>query len=158
MRKRSSYKPKPIRADAISYVLSGMKKFDAVSVAVNVRIRNHQALEALRLGQATQEDMDTIIGAFNMAEGCMRVREDFGRDWHAEIRAGQDALLAVARRGIERGRFVCRAEEWTAMTLLMDIHDAQLDKATVKDLEMALDVIRSDVRNKKARAIKEKAT
>ena len=156
MRKRSKYKPKHIRVDTMAYVVSGMKKFDEISVAVDLRIRNHSAIEALRLGRATREDMDTIIHAFNMTEGLMRQREDLGQDWQAEIRAGQDALLAVTRRGLERGSFVCRAEEWTAMTLAMQIHDAQLDQATVKDLELAMDAIAEDVRHKRARSIKEK--
>ena len=155
MRKRSKYRPKPVRFDTVSYVVSGMKKFDDVSVAVNLRIRNHDALEALRLGKATREDIDIIIGAFNMAEGFLRLRDAFGRDWATEVRAGQDALLAVATRGVERGSFICRPEEWTAITLVMEVHDAQLDQATVKDMELALDVIREEVRNKRARPIKE---
>lgn len=155
-RKRSKYKPKPIRVDTMSYVVSGMKKFDDISVAVNLRIRNHDALEALRLGKATREDLDILIGAFNMAEGFMRLRDEFGKDWTAEIRAGQDALLSVARRGVERGSFVCRAEELTAILLLMELHDAQLDQATVKDMELAMAVIQEDFRNKLARPIKEK--
>ena len=156
MRKRSKYTPKPVRMDALSYVVSGMKKFDEISVAVDLRIRNHQALEALRLGKATREDIDILIGAFNMTEGFMRLREDFGRDWVAEIRAGQDALLELARRGLERGNFVCRPGEWTAMTLVMELHDVQLGQATVKDMEQAMSVIASDFRNKRARPIKEK--
>lgn len=155
MRKRSKYTPKPVRMDTLSYVVSGMKKFDKISVAVDLRIRNHQALEALRLGNATREDIDILIGAFNMAEGFMRLRDEFGKDWTAEIRAGQDALLAVARRGLERGSFVCRAEELTAILLLMELHDVQLDQATVKDMEQAMSVIASDFRNKRARPIKE---
>lgn len=156
MRKRSKYTPKPVRVDTLSYVVSGMKKFDKISVAVDLRIRNHHAVEELRLGRATREDIDILIGAFNMAEGLMRLREDLGQDWQAEIRAGQDALLAVARRGLERGNFVCRAEELTAILLLMELHDAQLDQATVKDLEQAMGVITSDFRTKRARPIKEK--
>jgi len=153
VRKRSKYKPKPVRTDTMAYVVSGMKKFDEISVAVDLRIRNHSAIEALRLGRATRADMDTIIHAFNMTEGLMRQREDLGQDWRAEIGAGQDALLAVAKRGLERGSFICRPEEWTALTLAMQIHDAQLDQATVKDLELAMDAIKADIRNKKAREI-----
>lgn len=136
----------------MAYVQSGMKKFDEISVAVNLRIRNHNALEELRLGRATPADMETLIFAFNMAEGFLRLRDELGGDWADEVQAAQDALQAVGRRP----RFICRAEEWKAMTLAMELHDAQLDKATVKDLEMAMDIIAEDVRHKRARPIKEK--
>lgn len=140
----------------MSYVISGLKKFDQVDVAINVRIKNHLAMESLRLGKATKEDIDVLIGAFNMVEGLCKLNEKFGQDWSREIREGQDALLAVSRRGLEIGRFVCKANELVAMNLMMEIHDAQLDNATVKDVESAMDIIDQEFRHKRMRAIKEK--
>lgn len=157
MRKRSKYRPKPIRVDVMDYVKSGLKKFDDVSVAVDLRIRNHHAMEELRLGRATKDDIDIIIGAFNMVEGFARLRPEFGADWSTEIRAGQDALLAMSRRGVPTGKFICKADELVAMNLVMEIHDAQLDQATVKDLEQAMDIVKEDFRTKRMRAVKEKA-
>ena len=87
----------------------------------------------------------------------MRLRDEFGKDWSAEIRAGQDALLAVARRGLARGRFVCRAEELVAINLILEIHDAQLDQSTVQDMERALEIVEKDQKHGKARSVKEKS-
>lgn len=151
-RKRSKYRPGHIRVDTMAYVQSGMKKLDDNSAAITLRIRNHHALEELRLGRATESDMEVLVQAFNMAEGFLRLRDEFGRDWADAVQAAQDAIKAI----VNRGRYICRAEEWTAMTLVMDIHDAQLDQATVKDLEGAMDVIKEDIRTKRARLIKEK--
>lgn len=156
MRKRSKYKPKPIRVDVMDYVKSGLKKFDEVDVAVDLRIRNHHAMEELRLGRATKDDIDIIVGAFNMVEGFIRLRHDLGRDWEKEIRAGQDALLAVGRRGVGTGRFICKAEELVAMNLVMELHDAQLDKVTVKEMEQAMEIVHEDFRTKRMRVIKQK--
>jgi len=156
MRKRSKYRPKGVRLDTMEYVKSGIKSFDAVDVAVNLRIKNHLAIESLRLGQATESDIDALIGAFNMAEALCRLRKEFGRDWSGEIKEGQNALFAMSRRGVETGSFVCKLDELSAMNLVMEIHDAQLDKATVKDLEMAIDIVQEEFRNKRMRAIKEK--
>ena len=156
MRKRSKYKPKGVRLDVMSYVKSGLMSFDEVNVAVDLRLKNHLAIESLRLGRATKNDIDILIAAFNMTEGLRRFRKDFGKDWSQEIREGQDALLAVSRRGVEAGCFTCQEEELSAMNLAMQIHDAQLDKATVKDLEMAMDIVEDDFRNKRMRAITEK--
>lgn len=158
MRKRSKYKPKGVRIDTMAYVMSGLKKFDEVEVAVDVRIKNHLAMESLRLGTATKHDVDVLIGTFNMVEGLYRLNEKFGQDWSKEIREGQDALLAMSRRGLETGKFICKSSELVAMNLVMEIHDAQLDKATVKDVELAVDIVNEDFRNRRMRTIKEKTT
>ena len=158
MRKRSKYRPKGIRLDTMHYVKSGMMNFDEITVAVDLRLKNHLAMESLRLGKATKDDIDILIGSFNMTEALRRFRKDFGEDWAKEIREGQDALLAMSRRGVETGKFVCKLDELSAMNLVMEIHDAQLDKATVKDLEMAIDIVEEDFRNKRMRAVTEKAT
>lgn len=152
MRKKSKYKPKGVRLDTVSWVLSGMKPFTSVSLAVDIRIKNHVAIEQLRKGEANKEDIDIIIGAFNMMEGFGRM--GIGNDWAEEIRTGQDALLAVAKRGVQREmRFVATGPELKAINLAMEIHDAQLDVCTVRQLEQALDIVQEDIIYKRARAI-----
>lgn len=157
MRKRSKYKPKGVRLDNMNYVKSGMKSFDDVEVAVDLRLKNNLAMESLRLGRATRGDIDVLIAAFNMVEALCRIRREFGRDWSKEISDGQDALLVMSRRGSETSHFICRASELVAMRLVMEIHDAQLDVATVKDVEMAMDIVMEEFRNKRMRAITEKS-
>lgn len=156
MRKRSKYRPKKNLLDPVTWVLSGIKPFSEVPYSVTLRIRNHDAMDKLRRGEATKEDMDILIGAFNMCEGYMRLRPDLGRDWASEIRAGQDALLAVARRGVENNRFILKAEELVAMNLVMEIHDAQLDNTTVIDMERAMDIVTQDHIHKKVRHVIQK--
>lgn len=152
MRKKSKYKPKGVRLDTMTWVVSGMKPFTSVALAVDIRIKNHVAIDQLRKGEATKEDIDIIIGAFNMMEGFGRM--GIGTDWAEEIRLGQDALLAIARRGVRRDmRFVATGPELTAINLAMEIHDAQLDVCTVRQLEQALDIVKEDVIYKRARAI-----
>lgn len=158
MRKRSKYRPKKNLIDPVTWVLAGIKPFSEVPYSVTLRIRNHDAMDKLRKGEATKEDMDTLIGAFNMCEGYMRLRPDLGRDWASEIRAGQDALLAVARRGVESNRFILKAEELVAMNLVMEIHDAQLDNTTVNDMEKAMGIVTQDHIHKKVRHVKQKDT
>lgn len=154
MRKRSKYKPKGVRLDVMTWVQAGMKPFNAIDYGTTLRVRNHDAMDKLRRGVATKDDIDTLIGVFNMCEGFRRLRDELGSDWSEEIREGQDALLAVARRGVEMGRFVLKAEELLAMNLVMEIHDAQLDNTNVRDLEKAMDIIDKDHKTKKSRPIK----
>jgi len=152
MRKKSKYKPKGVRLDVMTWVTSGLKPFTSVSLAVDIRIKNHVAIEQLRLGQADKENIDILIGAFNMMEGFGRM--GIGHDWQPEIRAGQDALLEVAKRGVKREmRFVATGPELKAINLAMEIHDAQLDVCTVRQLEQALDIVQEDIIYKRARLI-----
>lgn len=152
MRKKSKYKPKGVRLDVVTWVTSGLKPFSSVPLAVDIRIKNHVAIEQLRLGQADKENIDILIGAFNMMEGFGRM--GIGDDWQEEIRAGQDALLSVAKRGVKNAmRFVATGPELKAINLAMEIHDAQLDACNVRQLEQALDIVKDDIIYKRARAI-----
>lgn len=153
MRKRSKYKPKGVRVDAVTWVLAGIKPFKEVPTSINIRIKNHAAMDALRRGEATREDMDVLIGAFNMTEAYTILRPDLGADWVKEIRAGQDALLMVAARGIESGRFVLKAQELVAMNLVMELHDAQLDQTNVREMELAMEIIDKEYKHHKMRSV-----
>lgn len=153
MRKKSKYRPKGVLPDPMSYILSGFKKFNDVSVAVNIRIKNHAAMDTLRRGNATRDDIDVLIAAFNMCEAYTMLKPEFGRDWNEEIEAGLDALHAVGKRGVESGRFILKAKELTAMNLVMEIHDAQLDQTTVQEMEQAMDIVNREFRAKRMRPI-----
>jgi len=146
---RKKYRPKPVRADTISYVLSGIRPFAKVPYGTTLRIKNHDALDKLRRGEADKQTIDILIGTYNVAEGL--VRQNIGDEYREELRAGQDALLAVARRG---GNFILKSEELNALNLAMEIHDAQLDVCTVIELERAIDIVQEDVLHKRARSIK----
>ncbi len=156
MRKKSKYKPKGVRTDNMTWVMSSIKPFKEISAGTDLRIKNHDAMDKLRRGVADKADMDVLIGAANMCEGYMRLRAELGKDWSTEIRAGQDALLAVARRGVDSNRFVCKAPELVAINLILEIHDAQLDQSTVQDMEKALEIVEKDQKHGKARSVKEK--
>lgn len=156
MRKKSKYKPKGVRVDAVNWVLSGLKPFATVDYSTTLRIKNHAAMDLLRKGDATIADIDVLIGAFNMCEAYIMLRPELGADWKDEIGAGLDALHAVGKRGVESGRFILKAEELKAMNLVMEIHDAQLDNTTVNDMERAMDIVTKEYRAKRMRPIREK--
>ena len=156
MRKKSKYKPKGVRINAVDWVLAGLKPMNAIEYSTTLRIKNHAAMDALRKGVATVADIDDLIGAFNMTEAYAMLRPELGRDWDKEIGAGLDALHAVGKRGVETGKFILKAEEVVAMNLVMEIHDAQLDNTTVRDMELAMDIVTQEYRAKRMRPIKEK--
>lgn len=105
---------------------------------------------------AAKDVMDNVlIEAFNITEALCRVDASLGRDWSAEIKAGQDALLAMGRRGIAKGdRFLFTGPELSAANTVMEIHDAQLERCTVSQMEKAIHEVVKAVLHKKARPIK----
>lgn len=151
MRKRSRYRPKGVRMDNVSWVLAGIKPLTELpDVNAIVRAKNHGAMRELVMGQGTKQDVQTVIEAINMTEALAGVRKTLGADWRDEIHTALDALLAMARRGLDRGRFLFTGAELNAVNLAMEIHDTQLNEATVIEIEQALDLIRKTVAGGKA--------
>ena len=155
-RKKSKYKPKGVRLDAVQWVINGFRNISETGDAVlHLKIKNHESLECLRKGEATRMDIDAIISAFNMAEALARMQ--IGDDYAAEIKAGQDALLDVAKRGVSRDdKFILKAAELSAINLAMEVHDAQLEITTIGELEKAMDIVTKEIRTRKARSVLKK--
>jgi hypothetical protein len=158
MKKRSNYKPRGVRYDNLSWIIAGMKKVGTLPTAgVALKLKNHAALDSILKGQGTRDHVDVLIAAVNMSEALMRVRDDLGKDWAKEIRDSQDAIFTMGRRGIEKNKFAFTGPEMNAVKLVMDLHDAQLDDCSVREMEQALFIVEEVIRMKKARAIVETA-
>jgi len=153
MKKRSKYKPRPVLQNPLEFVLSGLKPVrDLPGVYLEVQIKNRQALEQLRKGDAAKQDIDLLIGAFNITEALAIL--GLGYDWLQEINEAQTALWELARKGVERNmRFIMTAKQWEALKLVMDLHEEQLANATVYDIEKAHDFVQHVLRQGKAHAI-----
>lgn len=158
MRKKSNYKPRGVRYDNMSWIMAGMKKVGTLPTAgVALKLKNHEALDSILTGQGTRAHVDVLIAAVNMSEAFIRVRDELGKDWATEIRAAQDAIYTMGKRGIEKNRFAFTGPEMTAVKLVMDLHDAQLDDCSVREMEQALFIVEEEIRLKKARPILEMA-
>jgi len=153
MKKRSKYRPRIVLQNPLEFVLSGLKPVrNLPGIYIDVQLRNRTALEQIRKGIATKEDIDMLIGAFNITEALAIMGK--GSDWLDEIKQGQDALLDLSRRGVANGmRFIMTAKQWEALKLVMDLHEEQLAHATVYDIEKAHDFVQTIIRQGKARAI-----
>ena len=138
MKKKSKYKPKRVYLNALEWVISGLKPLNKVDdEAVKIKIKNHDAMLKLTQGTADLLDMDTLVKASNMSISLERSQK-LGTDWRDELEAAKQALIAVIERGQKTARYVCKGSEMSAINLMMEIHDAQLDNATVSMLEKAL--------------------
>ena len=156
MRKKSNYRPKGVRLDALNWVLAGLKPVSQCGDALTVlKAKNHSALTEVVQGRGNHDQIDILIAALNMAEAY--AVHGKGSDWKEEIRAGQDALFDMALRGVETGRFLFRGPEMQAINLAMDVHDLQIESSSVQELEKMTDYVTRQIRHKKARPIKRTA-
>jgi hypothetical protein len=154
MRKRSKYKPKGIRLDNLAWVSSGLKRVGSLPTAgVDLKLKNHEALESILKGNATRDHADMIIAAFNIAEALYHVNPALGEDWADEIRAAQDAIYTMSRRSLTLNNFVFNAAEMAAVKLGMLVHNQQLDDCTVREMELAIDYVEARLKSKQARVI-----
>ena len=159
MRKRSKYRPRSVLLlNTMGYVMESLTPIAKMDkYFIELKIKNHLALTNLTKGVATRQDIDTLIQAVNMVEALYRL--GFGREYATEVRAGLDSLHAVGVRGAESGRFILKSEEMNALNEAIELHDAQLEVITLKDMDNAIKVVNDDLRQKKMRPIvKQKET
>ena len=144
MRKRSSYRPRPVLRDPLGYVLAGVAPLTSYTdEATTLKIRNGSALESLRKGSANVHDLDALVSLANMATALARAGR--GRDWGPEIRAGVDAVESVRDRARKWGKFQATPTEIAAIELLADVHDAQLNEVSIIEIERAIKVAKRAV-------------
>jgi hypothetical protein len=139
----------------LGYVLEGMTPVaQHDSFLIDLKVKNHMALTSLTQGKATRQDIDTLIQSLNIVEALYRL--GFGREYGDVMRKGSDALHAVGVRGAVSHRFVLKPEEMNALNESMELHDAQLEVITVKDMDKAIGLVIKEFHQKKMRAIKPK--
>ena len=152
MRKRSKYKPKGVRLDALNWVLSGLKPVSQVGDAlVILKAKNHSALTEVVQGRGNRDQIDVLIAALNMCEAY--AIHGKGKDWLPEINEAQNAIYEMALRGLETEKFLFRGPEMQAVNLAMDVHDLQLETSSVKQLEDMTDFVTKQIILKRARPI-----
>lgn len=117
------------------------------SFALDLKIKNHAAMAALTKGQAARADIDTLVAMVNIVEALYRL--GFGKDYSDVVRSGLDALKAVGSRGAATSRFILRAEEMKALNTMIELHDAQLEVITLKDMDAAIALVYEEIRLKK---------
>jgi hypothetical protein len=153
MKKRSKYRPRDKLINPVAYVLESLKPVrHHDGYLVDLKIKNHSAMEALTKGQAWRTEIDVLINMGNTTEALYRL--GFGEDYGDVVEQGLDALHEVGGRGIETGRFILKAHEMSHLNLLMELHDAQMEVITVKDMERASDLISKEFDQRKMRRMK----
>jgi hypothetical protein len=148
MRKRSKYRPKPVLLNPLGYIIESMTPVaQHDSFLLDLKIKNSEAMYALMHGTATKADMDILIAMSNMTEALHQM--GFGAEYQDVCVGGRAAILSVVHRAKERGRFTPTGPEIQLLQLLMELHDAQMDIVTVRDIEKALALARHKIAHSK---------
>ena len=149
MRKKSKYKPRRVIANTMAWIKSGLQKVTKHDEFTVLALKNHAAFDALRRGVATKEDMQLLVNMSNMTEALAQVNKAFRADYGQLILDGQESLLEVCRRS----KYVCRASELMDICDLLELHDAQMEIATIKEVEDAMKIVNMVITNKQAEVI-----
>ena len=137
MRKKSKYKPKPVRTDNLAWVTGGMLPVSAAKEAIlNLGIKNHGALESLVKGSGTRNDAVALRSAFITARALAML--DIGKDYKPDLDKAQVTIAEMIARGDAGGRYLFKGPEISVVNLGMEIHEAQLEVCTVAKLEEAV--------------------
>jgi hypothetical protein len=149
MRKRSKYRPKAALVNPVAYVIESLKPVAFhESYLIDLKIKNSEAMVALLRGNATHDDLDLLVAMSNVTEALYQL--GFGEDYKDVAIDGREAILRIVYRAVERKRFIPTGPEIQALNRLMELHDAQMDVITIKDMERALQFIDTKMRHKQA--------
>jgi len=149
---RRKYKPKGVRMDALTWVISGFKKVAEVPDAgTKLMLKNHVSFDEIREGRGDTHHVDNLITMVNCAEAL--AKRQLGRDWLEEIGQAQDAIYAMAQRGVSGKSFIFTGEELKAVQTIIELHDEQLRNCPVRTLELALEDIEREFKANKMRRI-----
>lgn len=148
MRKRSKYRPKPVLANPLGYVIESMTPVTHhEGYLLDLKIKNSEAMYSLMHGSATKADMDILIAMSNMTEALHQM--GFGKEYQDVCVGGRIAILKIVDRAGKHGRFTPTGPEIQLLNLLMELHDAQMDIVTVRDIEKALALARHKIAHSK---------
>lgn len=146
---RKKYRPKPGMLNTIEYAVESVQPITAQEgYLVELQIKNQLAFGAAMRGQATRTDLTTLITAHHITEAFWAMGR--GREYKDILIRSQVALREVWDRLRDTGRSTLRAPELQAFRDLLELHDAMMEVATVKDMEHVIRWAKD--KNRRARA------
>jgi hypothetical protein len=144
MKKKSKYKPKPVRLDNMAWVTGGMLPVSTAKEAIlNLGIKNHGALSCLVQGHGTRADAVMLRSAFITARALAML--DLGKEYKPDLDKAQVTIAELIARGDASGRYLFRGPEISIVNLGMEIHEAQMEVCTIAKLEDAVKLAKNVV-------------
>ena len=132
---RKAYRPRPVIANPVGYVIEGMTRISTEEV-IRMLATNHDAMVRLTKGQGSVDDWRVVTGALNMA--AVLDEQVYDCAYQDEL---SEALRAHGRCGVRRwngGNFGYTGPDLQRVNFALSVHDEQMAKATVGEIERAL--------------------
>lgn len=138
---RKAYKPKPVRLDTIDLAIESTRLLAAHDqYLIDVKIKNHAALEKLVKGQADKRDLTILMAMLNATEALARLGK--GKEYIEVVTTAEVELKKVCEMWLRQHKAVLQYNQIRAMQELIELHDQQLAISTVADMEKAIKLIR----------------
>lgn len=149
---RKKYRPGAVIANPIAFVMSGIKRATDDQILA-VKTINHGAVDALVKGTGSREDWNYLNNAVNMALVLAEASTigGYGHEYWTLLNEAQKALGNIGRRFLKWRKWQVLEPETRLLGVAMDVHHAQIEAATVKDIERAQGEVNRRVRDKNKR-------
>lgn len=136
----------------IAYVLNGLSPTASHKGAMtNLMIRNFNAVTMATQYTLRKSHIQDLFDAFNVSQALTE------KGFDPEHRPEFTEALASVRSMVERGRttkvFRFTGPELTAVKLALALHEAQLNKTRVKDVDEARALVQKRTKNKQVEVI-----
>lgn len=134
-----------IRALFHARAVQSTEQLDATQIR-DLGIGYHGALHSITSGTGCYDDANTLAMAANIAMLLCEV--GVGREYIAQAKAGQEAVVLLMMRARTHGKFVATGSELRALQDLLELHDAQLESedCTEGKLTQVLDECKRRIR------------
>jgi hypothetical protein len=132
-------KPRKARRDLIDPVHAAVMRATKLSRSEKSLLMDPvlEGFDKLRAGEWTNADFKHMADCLNVAEALTLPGFNLLPDHKHKLDAAHDALVAMAARRNRVGRWVAKGEELRTIELAIEIHDIQLDFASVGELARA---------------------
>jgi hypothetical protein len=109
---------------------------------LNIKLKNHSAVDALMKGHGNRQALTDVVAMFNMTRSMML--RGFGVDLTSIILDAERAIPEYTRRIQLTRSYTLKPHEITALKALLELHDAQMEVATVGEVHAALEHARRE--------------
>ena len=116
---------------------------DTRNSLITLKIKNHDALCNIRLGDGTADDIKTLVRAVNMCEAFMLL--EIGDEYKADQVKAKNTIKSVCARAFDRHKFILTASELSMANLFLEIHDAQLEVCTLGEYNDACEIVSKSI-------------
>ena len=138
---RKAYRPKPVRLDTIDLAIESTRLLAAHDqYLIDLKIKNHAALEKLVRGQADKRDLTTLMTMLNATEAMLRLGK--GREYAEVVATAEIEFKKICEVWLRQKKAVLQYQQIRTMQELIELHDQQLEISTVADMEKAIKLIR----------------